>query len=157
MMRDDELDRLAHLRHLQTYAELLKETKDMNDVQDIHPIPTPDELAERRRIREAQNDRYRDLWRDGIPGVIADEPREPRRITKRSTIWDLWASAICVVLIMLVMYASVRSCTAHAEGVYQVYLVDEQELGNGFKACIYDEGVTITVRDSQLCPLSITI
>jgi hypothetical protein len=45
---------------------------------------------------------------------------------------------------------------ASAQGI-QVYLEDEEDLGNGMKLCIYTEGVTITVRDSQLCPLSIRI
>jgi hypothetical protein len=48
------------------------------------------------------------------------------------------------------------SCQAKAEG-FQVYLEGEDDLGNGFKLCHYTEGVTITVRDSQLCPLSIKV
>jgi hypothetical protein len=33
-------------------------------------------------------------------------------------------------------------------------LVDEQDLGNGYKMCIYDDGSAFTVKDFQLCPLS---
>lgn len=50
----------------------------------------------------------------------------------------------------------VYSCVADAAG-RQVYLEDEQDLGNGYKLCIYSEGVTITRRDYQLCPLSIEV
>lgn len=39
----------------------------------------------------------------------------------------------------------------------QVYLEGEQELGNGYKLCIYSEGVTITVPSHQLCPLTIEV
>jgi hypothetical protein len=48
------------------------------------------------------------------------------------------------------------SCQVKADG-FQVYLEGEDDLGNGFKLCHYTEGVTITVRDSQLCPLSIKV
>lgn len=60
--------------------------------------------------------------------------------------------SVVLMFIFFLFYWTVAS----AQGI-QVYLEDEEDLGNGMKLCIYTEGVTITVRDSQLCPLSIRI
>jgi hypothetical protein len=46
--------------------------------------------------------------------------------------------------------------TASAAG-RQVYLEGEDDLGNGYKHCIYSEGVVITIPSHRLCPLSIEV
>jgi hypothetical protein len=66
-----------------------------------------------------------------------------------------------VVLLGLVLFwafvvLAIYSCNANAAGRL-VFLEDEQDLGNGFKLCIYTEGVTITVPSYRLCPLSIEV
>ena len=62
-----------------------------------------------------------------------------------------------MILFWLAVIAGVMySCRADAAG-YQVYLEDERDLGNGFKLCVYSEGVTITRPSHQLCPLSIEV
>lgn len=47
------------------------------------------------------------------------------------------------------------ACLLPFAAMAQVYLERERDLGNGYKLCIYSEGVTITVRSHDLCPLSI--
>jgi hypothetical protein len=62
-------------------------------------------------------------------------------------------AVLLLVLIWTALIAGVLPYCAHA--ATQVYLEDEQDLGNGYKLCIYSEGVTITVQSYRLCPLSI--
>jgi len=45
---------------------------------------------------------------------------------------------------------------ASAQG-RMVFLESERDLGNGFKLCVYTEGVTITVASYKLCPISIEV
>jgi hypothetical protein len=45
---------------------------------------------------------------------------------------------------------------ASAQG-RMVFLEGERDLGNGFKHCIYSEGVVITIPSWKLCPVSIEI
>jgi hypothetical protein len=42
-----------------------------------------------------------------------------------------------------------------AEAAMDHYLQEERDLGNGYKLCIYDQGITITVKSHELCPLRI--
>jgi hypothetical protein len=64
------------------------------------------------------------------------------------------AAVLFSALLWLLLGFSVGKCLASGR---QVFLEDEQDLGNGYKLCIYSEGVTITRRDYQLCPLSIEV
>lgn len=60
----------------------------------------------------------------------------------------LWA-VIATTLVLL------WSCEAHAGR--QVYLQQEVDLGNGYKQCIYEDGITMTVQSHRLCPLTIEV
>jgi hypothetical protein len=82
------------------------------------------------------------------PDAKAEE-RDP--LSTRCLAWGMIAFWACVLGGIALLYA----CNAHA--ATQVYLEDEQDLSNGYKLCIYSEGVTITVASHRLCPLSITV
>lgn len=75
---------------------------------------------------------------------------ENRRAARRGILALLafWTVLITIALLLLPYCAEARS---------QVYLEDEQDLGNGYKLCIYSEGVTITVPAYRLCPISINV
>ena len=70
--------------------------------------------------------------------------------------WTPRTMLFALILFWVAVAGLIYSCVADAAG-RQVYLEDEQDLGNGYKLCIYSEGVTITRRDYQLCPLSIEV
>ena len=64
-----------------------------------------------------------------------------------------------VTLFYTLVFAGIAllwSCQANAYGRL-VFLEDERDLGNGFKLCIYSEGVTITRPSYSLCPISIEV
>ena len=61
-------------------------------------------------------------------------------------------AAVLFLFLFFLLYWTVGSAAGR-----QVYLEDEQDLGNGFKLCIYSEGVTITVASHRLCPLNVEI
>lgn len=64
-----------------------------------------------------------------------------------------------VTLFYTLVFAGIAllwSCQADAYGRL-VFLEDERDLGNGFKLCIYSEGVTITRPSYSLCPISIEV
>lgn len=66
-------------------------------------------------------------------------------------VWGMIVFWLAVIGGIALLY----SCQAEART--QVYLEDEEDLGNGYKLCIYSEGVVITVPSYRLCPISTTV
>jgi len=93
---------------------------------------------------------YRDMRDDSLEvgGIVPPPGYEPPPRWLAWSIIVFWALVIGGIGLLY-------SCRADART--QVYLESEQDLGNGYKLCVYSEGVTITRRDSQLCPLSIEV
>ena len=131
MNDDEELTRLARERSRAVLAELEKEENEMK----------------LKGLVEMFGDQ---------PGIVVEsEASARRRRTDRAIGWR-WLGVGIILFWAAVFGGVLYSCEARAEGT-QVYLEGEDDLGNGFKLCHYSEGVTITLRDSQLCPLSIRI
>jgi hypothetical protein len=78
-------------------------------------------------------------------------PVERNASSIRCLALSMLAFWVCVIFGALALY----SCNAQART--QVYLEQERDLGNGYKLCIYNEGVTITVPAYRLCPISINV
>jgi len=78
-------------------------------------------------------------------------PEERNAVGVRWLALCMLAFWVCVIFGALALY----SCNAQART--QVYLEQERDLGNGYKLCIYNEGVTITVPAYRLCPISINV
>jgi len=74
------------------------------------------------------------------------EPPPPR--------WLAWG---LIVFWALVIGGIMLLYSCQAEAGIRYFLEDERDLGNGYKLCIYGEGVTITRPSHQLCPLSIEV
>jgi hypothetical protein len=97
-----------------------------------------------------------EMFKGGPDGVVVEseaEAEERRRCAGREN-GCRWL-AFAIIAFWIGVAALIYSCNAHAGT--QVYLEDERDLGNGYKLCIYSEGVTITRRDYQLCPISIEV
>lgn len=66
-----------------------------------------------------------------------------------------------IALVGLVFYSMLAVAAAMlplgADAAGRVYLESERDLGNGYKHCIYSDGVVITIQSHQLCPLSIEV
>jgi hypothetical protein len=86
---------------------------------------------------------------------ISDTHDEPDRIEGFEPIGCRWIAA-GMLAFWLAVAALVYACNASAAG-RRVYLEDERDLENGFKLCIYSEGITITRPSYQLCPISIEV
>jgi hypothetical protein len=86
-------------------------------------------------------DAYQKAW-------LALEYRDPDDWKKR------WGSRISNVLFVLALFIA-SLFYWYVASAAQVYLEDEKDLRNGYKLCIYSEGVTITVPSYKLCPISI--
>jgi hypothetical protein len=94
---------------------------------------------------------------DGIIVMDEDEADQRRRWRDGRPTGCSYVAVSCVVIWTLFIGLIFHSCTARADSGVQVYLEDEQDLGNGWKLCIYSEGVTITKPDYELCPISIRL
>lgn len=66
------------------------------------------------------------------------------------------AMVLGLLAFWLIAFAGIWYCTADAAG-RAVYLESEEDLGNGFKLCVYSEGVVITIPSHGLCPISTDI
>lgn len=95
-----------------------------------------------------------EMFKGGPDGIVVESEAEERRRRADRATGCRWL-ALAIIAFWIGVAALIYSCNAHA-GVL-VFLEDEQDLGNGYKLCIYSEGVIITRRDYQLCPLSIEV
>ena len=59
------------------------------------------------------------------------------------------STLIVFLATFLILYCAVTSANT------QYYLESERDLGNGLKLCIYTEGMTLTVKSHELCPLTV--
>ena len=66
---------------------------------------------------------------------------------KKGDNWFILASFAILLLAAVLWWREASAAT--------FYLEDEKDLGNGYKICIYSEGVRITVPSYKLCPISI--
>lgn len=137
MNDDEELNRLARDRYRAVLAELEQEEAMSKS------IPRPPHYRDVREEKFTHPETGATINYDKSPGY---EPPPPR--------WLAWGLIVFWVLVIGGI-ALLYSCKAEART--QVYLEDERDLGNGYKLCIYSEGITITKPSHQLCPISIEV
>jgi hypothetical protein len=45
----------------------------------------------------------------------------------------------------------------YVASAYTVGLIREVRTGDGYKTCVYDDGITLRIRASEICPLRMEI
>jgi len=69
--------------------------------------------------------------------------------------WNVLMKSLTTLALMLFLFLASVFYWYVASAATQYYLQEEKDLQNGLKLCIYTEGMTVTVKSHQLCPLTI--